>query len=337
MRLAQSSDRVVGVDLARWVALVAMFVAHTAPSAGPANLLAYADFLAAPLFAVLLGAAARFSSSTMSFPALFASSVVRGIALVALGLYLGTWGAQVDIVLQYLGVLAIVIAPLVFLPTWALGLIGAAAWWVAPLASTYFVQDAAAAASAGWWRSYAYDWLVTGQHYQVLTLLVYACVGALLASGLERWGAAGDAAVAVAATGALAAVFWYLPSAGLTLVPYSVSRIEIAVSLLLATASVGWCCLLARAVGSKESLVAPLLYAGRMTLTLYVLQIAVLAAYSAYAPGYGWPASDDSWYMLAGLVVGASLFALVWRHFLGATALYRGPLETILALLTGRG
>lgn len=335
--MASNLGRVVGVDVARGVALLSMFVAHTAPSPGPFGVLNLSEFATAPLFAFLIGAGAFFSSERMNFPQLFASSVVRAIAFIALGLYLEGWGAQVDIVLPYLGVLSLLMAPLVFAPGWVLALVAAASWWFALILKTYFLPAYGQVLVEGGYQSYLYQWLFTGTSYQVVTLLCYACVGAVLARALEEWGLVGDAVLAVAATGVSGMIFWYSRTAVAEFLPYTSSRLEMGFALALCLAVVGWCCLLARVLAGREGLLEPLAVAGRMTLSLYVLQIGLLALYSRYAPSYGWSPRDDSWWVLAGLVVLSVAFALVWSRLLGATFLRRGPLETPLALVSGRG
>lgn len=42
------AGRIIGVDLARCLALIAMYVAHVAPSAGPAGILNLSEFVTAP-------------------------------------------------------------------------------------------------------------------------------------------------------------------------------------------------------------------------------------------------------------------------------------------------
>ncbi|MDO4897771.1 MAG: hypothetical protein Q3965_00545 [Rothia sp. (in: high G+C Gram-positive bacteria)] len=332
-----STGRLIGVDLARCLALVSMFVAHTAPSAGPAGVLNLSEFLTAPLFALLIGTAAFYSAERMSFPVLFASSVVRAIALVAVGLYIEGWGAQVDIVLPYLGVLSLLMAPLVYLPSWALGALAAASWWFAAVLKNYFSDAYYAASAQGGYLHYLYQWVFTGTNYQAFTLLCYACAGAVVAAGVQRWGAAGDAALAVATTGLAGVVFWYTRGLPYEFMPYTASRLEIGFSLLISLAALGWSCLAARLLAAKMRLLAPFVAAGKMTLSLYVLQVAVLAAYVAYAPRFGLPTSDDSWVMMGGLMVGSLVFAWLWDRLLGATFARRGPLETPLAWISGRG
>lgn len=333
----KTAGRVIGIDLARCAALISMFIAHGAPGGGPGGLLNLSEFLTAPLFAFLVGAGTFFSSQRMSFPALFASSVVRAIVLVAVGLYIGTWGAQVDIVLEYLGGLSLLMAPLVFLPTWVLVALAAGTWWFAASARAYFQPQTLQAMLEGSYTAYLYEWIFTGQNYQVLTLLTYACLGAAIASLIERWGLWGDLALALLGSLATAGLFWYSRFALLELVPYTSSRLEIAFSLAACLATVGWCCLLARTLAGREHLLGVPVAAGRMTLSLYVLQVAVLALYATYAPSYGLPVSDNSWAMMVGLILGGLLFAWVWQRLLGQTFLRRGPLETPLAWVSGRG
>ncbi|MGV3016151.1 hypothetical protein [Rothia sp. 88186D007BW] len=332
----KKAGRVIGIDLARCAALISMFIAQTAPSGGPGGVLNLSEFLAAPLFAFLLGAGALYSSQRMSFPALFASSVVRAIALIALGLYIGTWGAQVDIVLEYLGLLSLLMAPLVFLPSWVLIILAVGSWWFAASARTFFQPQAIQAAMEGSYTAYLYEWMFTGYNYQVFTLLAYACIGAVLAALIECWGVWGDVALALLGSLVTGGLFWYSRFAVAEFLPYTSSRLEIAFSLAACLATLGWCCLLARTLAGREHLAGALLGAGRMTLSLYVLQIAVLALYSNYAPTYGLPAADDSWAMMVGLILGALLFAWVWQRLLGYTVLGRGPLETPLAWVSGR-
>lgn len=337
MAYMAGAGRVIGVDLARCAALISMFVAHVAPGRGPGGVFNLSEFLAAPLFAFLLGAATFLSSQRMSFSALFASSVVRAIALVAVGLYIGSWGAHVDIVLEYLGLLSLLMAPLVFLPRWALGILAVASWWFAAQAGDYFAPQYTDALADGSHTAYLVQWMFTGPNYQVFTLLTYACAGAVIATFMERWGVLGDTALAVVGSTAAGALFWYSRTAVPEFLPYTSSRLEIAFSLSACLAATGWCCLLARALASREALLAPLILAGRMTLSLYVLQVAALAIYASYAPGRGLPSADDSYPMMVGLILGALLFAWLWDRLLGHTPVHRGPLETPLAWISGRG
>lgn len=332
-----TTGRIIGVDIARCMALLSMFVAHVAPSGGPAGVLNLSEFLTAPLFALLIGVSAYLSSERMSFPVLFASSVVRGIVLIAVGLYIDTWGAQVDIVLAYLGVLSIAIAPLVFLPAWVLGALSLICWWFAATAKTYFAASYMEQVLADGYLHYAYQWVFTGAYYQAFTFLAYACMGAVFARALGDWGAIGDTVTAVAATGLAGLVYWYATSNLPEFLPYTADRTEIAFNLFLSVAVLGWSCLLARVFASRSHLLDPLVVTGRMTLSLYVLQIGVLALYARYAPAYGLPLRDDSWAMMAGLILGAVLFAWGWDRLLGGTFARRGPLETPLAWVSGRG
>ncbi|MEU4207069.1 hypothetical protein [Rothia terrae] len=331
-----ATGRIIGIDLARFVALVSMFVAHTAPSAGPGGVLTLSEFLTMPLFAALLGASAYLSLQHMNMTFLFASSVVRGIVLIALGMWLDTWGASVDIILQYFGVLSIVVVPLVLAPSWVLAVIAAVITLVNPYVLTWGSNLNRELVLEGSWLQYLANWTVAGSHYRVFTMVCWAAVGIIIARGMQRWGVWGDLGLAlVASAGAIAIYLYTRPTSSLMV--YSGARLEVFFNILAAATAMGWCALVARAFRAKPQVLQPLTDTGSMTLSLYVLQIGILAAYMKYAPRYGLPLSDDSWWVMSLLIVVAILFAVLWKRLLGATPLHRGPFESILAALTGRG
>ncbi|MBM7051991.1 MULTISPECIES: hypothetical protein [unclassified Rothia (in: high G+C Gram-positive bacteria)] len=335
--MAQGAGRIIGVDVARCIALFAMFAAYTMPEVGTEPVTVFSDYLAMPLFALLLGASAYFSSQQMSGTFLFASSVVRGLILIVLGLWLLNLGAPVDdVILQYLGLLSVVVVPFVFLPSWALA--GVAA--VIAVASPYVLQWAAPIHTQlvveGSLLAYPMGWMFAGSHYRVFTMLCWALLGILIARGMERWGIWGDLALAAVSTLLVGGIFWYTRPAGSLLV-YSGDHLEIVFNAALSAAVVGWCCVLARVLGAREVLLFPLVAPGRMTLSLYVLHVILLAFYLKQAPRWGLASTVETWPVFAVCMVGAVLFAVVWTRLLGNTALRRGPLESVMALLTGRG
>ncbi len=330
------AGRLIGIDLARCVALVSMFVAHTAPTAGPGGVLTLSEFLTMPLFAALLGASSYLSSQHMNLTFLFASSVVRGILLIALGLWLETWGAAVDIILQYLGVLSILVVPLVLVPSWALAGIAAVITLVNPYMLTWGSNLNRELVLEGSWLQYLVSWMVAGSHYRVFTMICWAAIGIIIARGMQRWGVWGDLALAVVASAGAIAIYLYTRPTS-SLMVYSGARLEVFFNILAAAAAIGWCALVARMFRQKTRVLQPFIDTGSMTLSLYVLQIGVLAACVKYAPVYGLPANDDSWLVLGFLVVVSFICAVLWKRLLGATPLRRGPLESVLAALTGRG
>lgn len=332
-----ASGRIIGVDVARFAALIGMFIAHAAPDRGPGGIWNFSEFYTGALFAVLAGTSTMLSARSMNFSTLFASCLVRGIFLIALGLYLNTWGAQVDIVFQYLGVLNFILPLLVFFPWWVLVVTGFLATWAALPAAEYFQGAHMHALYERSYTAYIYEWVFTGANYSVVALLPAACAGIVVGGLIDRWGAGGDAGLMLGAAVATAGLLWYSRWAVDEFLPNTSTPLEIGFSLVSALAVLGFCCLLARGFVGHEALLAPFIWGGRMTLTLYTLHIGVLALYARYAPAYGLPARDDSYPMMFGLIIGALLFAWVWQRALGGTFLRRGPLESVLAAVSGRG
>ena len=113
--MARVSERRTDVDVVRFLALVAMYVAHVAPVPGPAHVLELSEYLTMPLFALLVGVGAQLGSRRPG-PATGRPRLVRALALVVLGLALELAEAQVVIVLVHLGVLVLVAALLARLP-----------------------------------------------------------------------------------------------------------------------------------------------------------------------------------------------------------------------------
>lgn len=88
-----------------------MATAHVAPGDGPLRVLLTTEFLTAPLFAMLVGCGAQLSANREA-PCRTTTTVIRGAALVGLGLLLDLSSAQVVIVLVHLGLLTWLCLPL---------------------------------------------------------------------------------------------------------------------------------------------------------------------------------------------------------------------------------
>ncbi len=122
--------RLLWLDLARGLAVVSMVIAHTAPWGG---VFVGTEYLTAPWFAMLVGislllawdktgggtgakSGARSGEQTPSRTGAFiAANVARGLLLLLAGELLQRAYWQIDVVLQTLGLLTIVLAPLVVL------------------------------------------------------------------------------------------------------------------------------------------------------------------------------------------------------------------------------
>ena len=70
--------------------------------------------------------------------------------------------------------------------------------------------------------------------------------------------------------------------------------------------------------------VGPIGAMGAMPLTVYTAQIMVIAGFFV-AAGTTSAVEYQSWWLVAGLIIGAAAFAIAWRRFLG-----RGPLESAI-------
>lgn len=190
--------RLDGIDLARALALLGMIAVHILPTGsetGDPTPVALLQGRAAALFAVLAGVSVVLASrrslavaGARGWAGAAAGLVVRGAAIGVIGLALGELGTPIAIVLANYGVLLIIAALLVRLPTAGLAVL-APLWLVAtPFLShtlrasaavpefSYLVPALHRAAEADtWWGI-----LLTG-YYPVLQWTGYLLVGMLIA------------------------------------------------------------------------------------------------------------------------------------------------------------
>ncbi|USQ75406.1 heparan-alpha-glucosaminide N-acetyltransferase domain-containing protein [Ornithinimicrobium cryptoxanthini] len=183
--------RIVGIDLARCLALLGMITAHLVSSTGdgPGGVNTWFQITAgrsSALFAVLAGVSIVLV--TRARPARGARDhrlalVVRALAIAVIGLFLGVLSSGLAVILTYYGVLFLVAVPVL---TWSAGRLGilALAWGLAsPIASlalrphlpesTFDVPDPASFAHPLQLLS---EVLVTG-YYPVLTWATYLFAG----------------------------------------------------------------------------------------------------------------------------------------------------------------
>ena len=142
---AGRSDRVLGIDLARGLALFGMMATHILPridEAGALTVVGHLQGRASALFAVLAGISIILSTRTVlrvpgarAWSAAAAGLVVRGALIAVIGLFLGELPSGIAIILVNYGALFILAPLFLRFPTW---LLGATAWaWflLAPLVS----------------------------------------------------------------------------------------------------------------------------------------------------------------------------------------------------------
>lgn len=337
MTLSSSRRRDLGVDAVRGIALVSMYLAHCAPTAGPAKLINLTEYATYPLFALLVGVGAELGTRG-SDRRWWVGPLVRGAVLLAAAEVLEGFYAQVYIVLAFLGVLTWLTAPLARARSAMVGAVGLLALVVAPPLN----------ALAGEWTPTGFPGGATGLDlaefllvggpgyagpYQLASMVFFACAGILLTRHVlpTRGGDERRALGLGLACGLLAAGWLVLHEVGRLFemraydVTYRVlvfdGLLVVAIALLVAT--------LARRV---HAIALPLAAMGAMSLTLYSLQILWLDA-DLRVLGH---ANDDTWLNVAVLVVGSVAVAMGWRAVIRRDPWRRGPIEgPVAAAVTG--
>lgn len=326
------TPRIAGVDIARGVAILGMFVAHTMPRDGDGELLV--DGRSSILFAALAGVSLGLLSGGEEPPARGARGGIRRVVLVRalfvflLGVLLATLGSEIAIILDYYAVMFLLLLPLLFLPRVALAVIAAALLFAAPALARQVAPGDDVVRSA---IELARDYLLTGT-YPALVWLPVLIVGLIAArSGLLRrrtqvWMILGGSTAAAAGYGG-AAVLPHVTAAA-----HSSSTAEMLGSGGTAIAVIGLLVFATTGGGAAPAVrvaLWPLGATGSLALTVYTAQIVVLAmvagARDAGGPDYpGWP-------LLIGLAVASIVGASLWRYVFG-----RGPMERLMALASGR-
>ena len=319
------TSRIVGIDIARGLAVFGMFIAHTYPRVGDAELIV--DGRSSILFATLAGISLGLLSGSRDPSSRPRSGVISGIVVRAaflflLGVALSTLPSRVAVILDYYGIMFVLMLPLLYLPRVALALAAVLLWAGMPLLAGW----AAVAGPQSGWPGLAAEYLLVGS-YPALVWLPFLLTGLLcarsdLTSGrTQGWMIVGGAVAMVIGYGGAQAI------PGLSAEAHSGSTAEILGSGGFAVAVIGvllWAC---RARAARAVL-HPVAAAGSMPLTIYTLQILLLALFvtlaeaGAQAPEYpGFP-------LMIGLIVATMAFGTLWRATVGT-----GPLERLLRYL----
>lgn len=311
--------RDLGVDAVRGLALLSMYVAHTTSRADPGAVPLVANLLTAALFATLVGAGAGLTRARPGLRAAVAGPLIRGAALVVLGLLLNRAGSSIIVILVHLGLLTWLVAVLSRCATRWVAAIGLVVLSTSPLLlDSLSATDDRLTMTGPHWQSLLLDLAATGDTYRLSSLLGWAAVGMVLARTvvvLPGW----TRQLAVGITALVAATTLLLL---LRPVPYSGSYAELVVDGLLAGGTLSAGVGLVRLAGDRE--VGWLADLGRMALTLYALQVLGIAALERWLrpgePPYGVE-------VLATLVGGSLVLALVWQAVPALRRWGRGPLE----------
>lgn len=376
--------RVVGVDVARALALIGMMLIHVLPrideSSGEATVLGLtAAGRSAALFALLAGVGLALLTGghrphrergTRSRDRRLV--VVRALLIVVIGFVVAAWESQVAIILVHYGLLFLLAVPLLGLGARALAAIALGWVLLAPpllrLVITGLMTDPDYPGEMRLWHSpglpdlltrpglLALDLSVTGYYplliwpaYLIAGLAVGRCdlsrrsvawtllglgaglaalsaavswatlLGTDLVARLDVYGDGPEAVRAELLTGTLLPVAadprWFLVAA-----PHSGSTADLVHTIGSALLVLGACLLVASVLtGRRRLLLAPLIGAGAMPLTLYVGHLALLHAWHVE----GWPLHGaDPATIALGLIVAA-----LAGGGIKAALRRRGPLE----------
>jgi uncharacterized membrane protein YeiB len=328
-----SGRRDLRVDAVRGVALVSMYLAHCAPTAGATKVLTLTEYATYPLFALLVGIGAELGSRG-SARRWWVGPLVRGAVLLAAAEVLDSFYAQVYIVLAFLGVLTWLAAPLARAGSVVVGAVGLVSLGLAPPLNRLAGEWTAGGFPGGDTGLDLVEFLVIGGPgyagpYQVTSMVFFASVGILLARHVVPASGADDRRVlGLGVACALAAAVWLgLHEADVfDMRAYDVTyRVLLFDGLLVVAITL----LVVVAAGRWRQLATPLAAMGAMSLTLYSLQILWLDA-DLRVLGHAY---DDTWLNVAVLVLGSLAVALGWRAVVRAEPWRRGPVEGPVALV----
>jgi uncharacterized membrane protein YeiB len=327
------TGRIVAVDVARGLAILGMLIAHVIPRPDDAELLV--DGRSSILFASLAGVSLGLMTGGASpLPraeraAARTSIAIRAVVLILLGLLLWLFPHGIAIILDYYGIMFLLLIPLLFANRLALAVVGAALLLIAPPLAASSAERVA--------DPWALDWFLTG-YYPALVWLPLLITGLIASrSDLTRL----RTQLLLTAGGAAAMLLGYgsailIPD--VTAEAHSSTLAEIlgsggfaftmlGVLLLVTSPRMGALAVALRAV------LWPVAAAGSMPLTIYTGQILALTiAVFALSAGDTVVIDYTGWPLLIALIVGSLLFASGWRALFGT-----GPLELVMRRLSGQG
>ncbi|QEE61043.1 DUF418 domain-containing protein [Salinibacterium sp. dk2585] len=332
--------RIRGLDIARGVAVLGMFTAHTISVSEPSGVFVVLDELSGGtrprmLFALVGGISLGLFVAGTPRVRVRLQVAIRGILLLALGLLLQSFFSGVSVVIDEWGLLFLLMVPLLIVPSRWLLLGASALMLVGHIAIAAGVGRMPYASDGGVPRAVleqALSWTFTGD-YPLVTWLPSVIGGYLLARAditrpaTQGWmGGLGAAAflLGLVLTPALD------PSADPEAWP---ATLALQLSALGAAAVVVAMLVWATSprAGAPGRLAGAILYplaaAGAMPLTVYTAHVLALAAWYLIDPA-GWAPDATTWMIFTVVTL---VVAPVWRKTIG-----QGPLEWLLAFLSGR-
>jgi len=351
--VSASLARIVGLDVARAIALLGMFASHVGNEHPPDGWpwLEVFHGRSAAIFAMLAGvsmalmltrrAARDYAAAATASPApadragrpeAHASDrealrhtririAVRASLLIPLGWVLSALGTPVDVILDNLGVMMLLALVGLGLPARVLGAAG-----VLVLVAGTAVVDGLRVIVPAWLADAPVVHELWSQHYPALSWLGHVLIG--MAIGTWRpW--RGWRLAALGIGGAVVGAGMWLGGrltggdpAWTEVEPHSYTPVEMLSNTGVAAAVVAAC--LAAAALSRRTL-WPLAAAGSMTLTLYAAHIVVIAI---VGDALVWRSTNTAMLVLCAAAVA---FASAWRALLG-----QGPLERVVSWASSR-
>lgn len=324
-----SPSRIAGLDVARGLAVLGMFAAHLAPVEREMPWDGRSSVLFAVLAGVSIGLMTGGAARSQHPFRDTASILLRGLYLLVIGVALILLQTPIAVILPHYGVMFAVAALLLFLPRAALaGLITVFAV-IGPV-----VVDQLVITSNAWIATLPSDdallarmpvtWFT--QYYPVPSWLAYVVLGLLIARcdvrspTTQRWlMIGGSAAAAVGYGGGL------LLGGPESVEAHSSTTAELLGAGGIACLAIGSLIALVSHVPLLRVITSPLAAVGAMPLTIYSLQLVLLAVYLTPYEPFDFDAWR-SWTLLAAFVLGSIVFALAWQRLIG-----QGPLESLLA------
>lgn len=331
---SQTGARLLVPDVLRGIAIVAMLIAHASPfipSKPGALSFATSMFseMASPLFALVMGMSAQLVwNRGPRVGVTLLQQTLRGVFLIALGVWMATWGSWVAVILAYLGVLIIIGAPILLARTPVV---------IAIAAVVLLISQPLVVAARGWLWVYTapepirevMSWIFTGQQYRVVNLLPFFLLGAVLV----RHGFRRDALLwTMAAIAPVAYIVWGV-AAFTDLVPtesghYTDTARD--VGLVLATYVVVVLAATTRPGAARrvwDAIFVPLRACGQVALSLYVLHVGLIGLWNT---ANGRPV-DNVYLGWLVIVPGMILVGWIWWRFVGT-----GPVEWVMGWISGR-
>ncbi|WP_193311521.1 DUF418 domain-containing protein [Georgenia satyanarayanai] len=345
------NQRIVGVDIARGLAVIGMFVAHLGDT-GPDGVhspswFVVADGRPSAMFAILAGVSIALFTGARTVPrgpALrhgWLRIATRAGVVLAIGLLLEVLGTPVAVILPSYAVTFLLVAPFIALRPWVVAVLAAVAALVGPTLLAVLLSpgaDGSAPVEAELGDNYVLDLVLTG-YYPALVWIAYMllglCVGRLDLRSLPVQGLLVLTGVGLALVGYGGGAYLQqavVPDSELTaqLVrsdPHSDATLELlgnagvtlaVLGVLLAVTTLPPVARVARV------LLQPLAATGAMALTAYSLHIVAIAILGNDVVWYPESNAVLAWFVVVTLVV-----CTLWTRLLG-----RGPLEWVMRRLT---